>query len=156
MRHLDLPVIGACARQDEMLMACVGKSLSVLGYLSPTGPLKDLTTLTIAAEIIFRDHAVLPCAGSLCVAFDALAIETLATAMMARPPGQAATASDCADAALELVNVACGELLPVLFDVRHEFCRSLPALTDAPRTLRRPWIGLRCDSGNIAIRLSLD
>jgi hypothetical protein len=156
MRRLDLPMIGACARQDELLITCVGQSLSALGYLSPTGPLESLTTLTIAAEITFCDRSFLPCAGSLCVAFDALAIETLATAMMARPQGQAATPGDCADAALELVNVACGDLLPVLFDVRHEFCRSLPALAEVPQVLRRPWIGLRCDSGSIAIRLSLD
>jgi hypothetical protein len=155
MRRLDLPMIGASERQDELLVACVGRSLSALGYLSPTGPLENLTTLTIAAEITFCDQWFLPCAGSLCVAFDALAIETLATAMMARPPGQA-TPSDCADAALELVNVACGDLLPVLFDVRHELGRSLPALADVPQLLRRPWIGLRCDSGSIAIRLSLD
>jgi len=156
MRRLALPVVATVSRQDEMVLGCVGASLSALGYLSPTGPLDGLTSLSIAAEITFRVHAQAPCAGSLCVAFDTLAIETLATAMLARPAGQAVSASDCADAALELVNVACGDLLPQLFDMHNEFALSLPALADAPEALTRPWIGLRCDSGNIAIRLSLD
>jgi len=159
MRRLDLPHVPdlpAVSQQDEMLLTCVGASLATLGYLSPTGPLDSITSLTIAAEITFQIHASAPCAGSLCVAFDALAIETLATAMLARPAGQAVSAGDCADAASELVNVACGALLPQLFDKLHEFSLSLPTVTDAPEALTRPWIGLRCDSGNIAIRLSLD
>jgi len=156
MRRLDLPVLQAVSRHDEMLLNCVGQSLAAIGYLLPSGPLDGVTSLTIAAEISFQVHCAAPCAGSLCVAFDALAIETLATAMMARPGFQAPSAIECADAALELVNVACGDLLPRLFDMRHEFSLSLPALADAPEAMIRPWIGLRCDSGNIAIRLSMD
>jgi hypothetical protein len=146
-------------RHAQRILGIIGQVVADFGFLSPLTqvPLEWLPCVAVESPFLSSDalQAVAsgdPAEGRLTLAFDALALEAITSAVLACPADVRPQHEELRGTALELVNIACGRLLAGLYGTRHGLTQAPPRLAAKPKRLDGDWLRLRCESGQLGVR----
>jgi hypothetical protein len=160
MCSLRLVPTPAERRQQERILLALGRVVADFGYLAPRTQAAAAFTPAIAVVITFQErplegtlqgHALV--AGSVELVLDQTALQVITSGVLACAVDSAIAREDLDGTALELVNITAGVLLGELYGAQHELTMAPPVLTVIPRSLAGDWLLLRCEQGQVGVRV---